>query len=192
MTIRRFMVVALLGCAGQTLACAAEAPQTARGTDPRAEALALNDSPAGGVAMVRQASVGYASEMRACAGIPEADRAAGPFAHARITRVTPLYDHLTRLKASWTELRGSTIELQAAPSVTKQWITRLAQCQIANLADHGAGDHSGPLGVGRVQVSVEDSSTGFVVSIRTEQLDKLLAQRVLESSQALLQPGDAI
>lgn len=124
-----------------------------------------------------------------CGGIPDQDRAIGPFGdRQQITAVTPLTETMTHLKFSWNQLRGAKIFVRATPGMTKQWLSRLIHCHMATEAGvaGSSSDVADPLTLSPLDVSVNDTSQGFVVYVRTEKPDTDLANRVLEVSKRLL------
>ncbi|HVW26346.1 MAG TPA: hypothetical protein VHC69_13345 [Polyangiaceae bacterium] len=126
----------------------------------------------------------------ACAGISAQDREIGPFGdRSQITSVSPLVETMTQLKFSWSQLRGAMIFMRATPGTTKQWLNRLGYCHMSSIAGSvasGADGVADPFAVAPVDMTVEDTPQGFVVYIRTRQVDTDLAKLVLEASKRLL------
>jgi hypothetical protein len=123
---------------------------------------------------------------RACSGISAQDRETALFDRTHVERVSPLYEKVVQLKTNWSKLRGSRIDLRATPGMTRQWLTRLAQCQAAQYAETSAISHENPLAISGVVVSVHERSNGFSLLIRTDARDSALANRVLTASRKLL------
>jgi len=131
-----------------------------------------------------------ASVDSACAGIPVQDREIGPFGdRQQIIAVTPLTETMTHLKFSWNQLRGAQIFMRATPGMTKQWLNRLGHCHLAmeeGVAASGSEVVADPFAVAPLEVNVEDTPQGFVMYLRTEQLDTDVANRVLDAAKQLV------
>lgn len=114
----------------------------------------------------------------ACAGLSSQDLARSPMNDpAQIVSVQPYRAQVVAGKISWMTLRGATATVLATPGVTKQWLTRLAACDVER--------H--PLAQGRVGVSVEATAVGFEISFVTvDELDRDSAKQILDSAKALI------
>lgn len=131
------------------------------------------------------------AEARACSGISEYDRDESPFLHREdITSVEPLIvpagSGTTSGKAQYTRTVGAVITFRAVPWLTAQWLQRVIDCHLARNAalGHDVPEMSYcPLVPKNVSAKVSETSTGFAVSVRSE--DAQTAQEVLRRARAL-------
>ena len=156
MSSRMIKVLALVSCAGSLVACAA-----------------------GGTAAPQLAAQN--TDASACAGIPADEVAASPLgASARVLNVEPLKVPVTVGKQVYSHLAGAKVTVAAAPGLTKQWLGRVAECEVAR--------HAGPFSGQPVAVSVDEAPTSFVVSLRSTGGDQD-AEQLLLASQGLRSAG---
>lgn len=144
-----FSIISLAGCAAQG------------GTEPR------------------NAARDHAREESACAGIPAAQRLAGPFG-GTIARVEPLIEQVRIGKQTYPQKTGAKVTVMAEPGMTRPWLARVAECHAAVHQAEGPGIDEGracPFSDGSVTISVVEAPTSFVVSLRSQGEDD--AKRVL-------------
>ena len=188
-----FLSGAALLCSAPLAGCAAREAAAPRLSARDHEALAASGANDQAEAHRVAAQELRTAEESACAGISEADRNRGPFTSAeQVVQVEPLTQQVRVGKQVYPSVVGSKITMIAAPGVTKQWITRLAECHAARHALLGtelAEATPCPLATGPVAISVEDAPTSFVVSVRSAAGDRG-AEHVLRQSLALLHAPD--
>ena len=112
---------------------------------------------ANGHAEPRTAAQEQARGEAACAGIPAAQRASGPFAASSTpARVERLVEQVKIGKQTYPRTTGAKVTVMAEAGITRPWLDRLAVCQAAL---HGLGD---------VTVSVDEAPTSLVVYLRSQ------------------------
>ncbi len=118
------------------------------------------------------------AEADACNGISPTDEDPFVDSHA-ITSVEPLREQVNLGKISWMQLRGARVSVAATHSMTRQWLAKTALCHFSR--------H--PISSSPISIAVGESTTGFVVALRTEdQLDRAGAERLLHSSEVAWAP----
>lgn len=124
------------------------------------------------------------AEAKACAGVPELDRALSPFHHPDdVATVTPL-----RVTDGPVKLVGAVIAFQAAREMTEPRLERIVSCHLARNAclDSGSKDVAYcPLVLENVWTSVIITRSGlFAISVQSP--DPEVAQEILRRSEALV------
>jgi hypothetical protein len=124
-------------------------------------------------------------ERRACAEVPEAERAQGPFARRdRIERVETLRQiGNPKLVAP---LSGVAVTVRATPGVTEQWMDRVIECHLAYRANRGATStpSTDPLDIDDTRVAISPTATGFRIAITSDNPE--VARAVIESGRSLI------
>jgi hypothetical protein len=176
------VVSAVTGCGAhdQTPALSAREHDALAASSPSGEQAAAH--------RVAAQSIRYAEDV-ACAGISTDERNAGPLAvdSKQIVSVEPLILPVAIGKQTYLREEGSKVTIVAAPGLTAQWLTRLAECHIARHASEGPEIDEGrpcPFAVGAVAVNVVEAPTSFVLSLRADG-NAANAERVLRVSEAL-------
>jgi hypothetical protein len=143
--------------------------------------ISLAGCAAHGEAGPRNAARDHAQEEAACAGIPSAQRLAGPFGgSSTIARVEPLVEQVQIGKQTYPRKTGVKVTVMAEPGMTRPWLARVAECHAAIHQAEGPGVDEGrpcPFSDGSVTISVVEAPTSFVVSLRSQAEDD--AKRVL-------------
>ena len=128
-----------------------------------------------------------------CAGVPEKERELGLLAYRDgIADVRTLSVAEQVGKVQFAHARGALIEVRAQPGISGPWLGRVAACHMA-LATAGRGGTGGgnadPLLVSGVSLRVDETATGYVLSVRAP--DDGAANEVMRRAQALTTGGTA-
>lgn len=160
--------------------------------DPsRADALRLDAARHREAAAAHRASAEAlrAAEDRACAGLPDTERAESPFSHREdIADVRELTEEEpVGSGATVSRVIGATIVFRPVPGLTAEWLTRLVECHLARNSALGhdvpeMGDC--PLVPAGVTAHVRTVIDGFAVDVRAPGADG--AREVLRRAHAMV------
>lgn len=113
-------------------------------------------------------------------------RSIGPvLSQYRIVSVAPYYEQQTRLKSTWTELRGATMRVQAERDLTAPWLQLRLEQALGSPTEVTANS---PLAVAGVRIGVSSAADGVVVTLATPNKDT--GQEVLARAHALWARSD--
>lgn len=153
--------------------------------------LALNGcaTTAGG-ASVASMTPGQAAQVadEDCVGVPAKERELGIMAYRdSFNGVQALNESEQVGKMKFAKNRGVVIALRAQPGMSAPWLGRVASCHMALAAagrDVSSASGTDPLLVPGAAVRVDETATGFIVSVKVQNGDA--ASETLRRAQALL------
>jgi len=126
------------------------------------------------------------AEARACAGLPERDRAISPFWHrADIAATTPLYEPTTAPDTPGRP-QGAIVTLRPIPGMTLAYLQRVVDCQIAraDALGHRVPEAAFcPLVPKDVMATVKPDADGFSIVITSKDPDS--AREIMKRAEAL-------
>jgi hypothetical protein len=120
-----------------------------------------------------------------CDGIPPDEQVRGLLAEVQVVDdVVPVKEALN--PKSTYRLKGAEIYVRSRRATTAQWLSRVVQCHAyrhATASDPLGDEATCPLAVKGASASVEETSTGFVVVVRSSRNE--IAEEILARSQSL-------
>jgi hypothetical protein len=127
------------------------------------------------------------AEANACAGISEEDRDMSPFEHREDIAQVAEFKTTTSPRPTLPRLEGAIVSFRAIPGMTAQWLQRIVDCHIARNAALGYSVPEMPycpLALKDVKAKVVATSTGFDVTVRSDNRDT--ANEIVRRTQALV------
>jgi hypothetical protein len=125
-----------------------------------------------------------------CKGVPDAERYIWLLTNRRdVLAVDEIRPEESMIESLTPDPRaGARVLLAAGPGVTAEWLERIGECHIAQIAARGypQGAAQSPLDVKGAEVRVSSVGDGFAVDIRS--YDWKAGREILRRARALLSP----